>query len=62
MGGDGLGTRGSVAVCCWLGTRGSVAVSCWLGTRGSVPVSYWVGFGRGWVVPEGMGTGIEKWF
>jgi hypothetical protein len=43
MGGDGLGTRGSVAV------------SCWLGTRGSVPVSCWVGFGRGWVVPEGMG-------
>ena len=43
MGGDGLGTRGSVAV------------SCWLGTRGSVPVSCWVGFGRGWVVLEGMG-------
>ena len=43
MGGDGLGTRGSVAV------------SCWLGTRGSVPVSCWVGFGRGWVVPEGLG-------
>ena len=43
MGGDGLGTYGSVAV------------SCWLGTRGSVPVSCWVGFGSGWVVPEGMG-------
>jgi hypothetical protein len=31
MGGDGLGTRGSVAVSCWLGTRGSVPVSCWVG-------------------------------
>jgi hypothetical protein len=27
-----------------------------------VAVSCWVGFGRGWVVSEGMGTGIEKWF
>ncbi len=27
-----------------------------------VAVSCWVGFGRGWVVPEGMGTGIEKWW
>ncbi len=41
MGGDGLGTRGSVAV------------SCWLGTRGSVAVSYWVGLGWVW---EGMGS------
>jgi hypothetical protein len=51
MGGDGLGTCGSVAVSCWLGTHGFVAVSCWLGTRGSVAVSCWVGFGRGWAVP-----------
>jgi|UniRef100_A0A2N9H5B7 hypothetical protein len=27
-----------------------------------VAVSCWVGFGRGWVVPEGMGTGIETPF
>ncbi|GMY12577.1 hypothetical protein FCV25MIE_07816 [Fagus crenata] len=75
--GDGDGGGGGWSVGGWVCVAGLgfVRVGCCrvFGFRGVVVgfgcgvvvagvVSCWVGFGRGWVVPEGIGTGIETPF